>query len=98
MNKELMVIFRLKEIDKIMDGFGAIEIHGICSLTGKYVIRYMEKSTKKIFEFHYKKEIWVSLEDGVCKDYSYNSDFNKFILPYYENNVIYLNHEKRKNI
>jgi hypothetical protein len=96
--KELLIIFRLREIDKLMEGDGATEVHGICSLTGKYVIRYIEMSNGKIFEFHHKKEIWVPLEDGVSSEYSYSGDFNKFILPYYDNNVIYLNHEKRKNI
>lgn len=70
---------------------GNIEIVGICSLTGKTVIRHLDIETLDILEFDERTENFISMKEGICKDY-----FNQFAavcLPRYQDNVL----EYRKN-
>ena len=64
---------------------GIIEIVGRCSLTGRDVIRYMDVHMN-VFEFDTKTELWVSLEDCVCKVYVDN--FSDQVPARYPNNML----------
>lgn len=65
-NKEIMIVARLKTIEWIMEWTG-FEVMGICSLTGKYVTRYVDVNFK-VFEW-VEFNHWASIDDGICKNH-----------------------------
>ena len=80
------ITLRISEKLRIDNYPHGIEIVGVCRLTGKTVIRYLDTETAQVFEFDPNTEDWIPMVDGICKDY-----FNQFAsvcLPRYENNLL----------
>lgn len=92
--KTMKMVTRLSHIQKFFTYTDNVhEVYGKCSLTGRDVIRYYKETDYKVWEWSNKRDEWVDISEGACKDYF--NHFAQLALPKYENNIVEYRNENQ---